>query len=272
MDISRQCVPIKEAARISPKLGSKLKNGKIDLGDSQALLEYNKAVLQIKFGLKIKVPPGHLIPTVCLRYAFIQEVIKSEQKVLEVGTGSSAILAMIMGRIGCKVVATEANKENFLFAQKNVENNNLERLVELRLCAPDEILYNVVKENEVFDRIIAYPPQYSKSQPVRFHQAQRGFGGDELELIGGREGFEFSMKLVQELVESSVLASNGFLALLILNNELVEKLITELRNMKWSYQILEVIAGTRQRYIVKTSPSIEITKFRQELENVFDNR
>jgi hypothetical protein len=80
------------------------------------------------------------------------------------------------------------------------------------------------------------------------------------------------MRLVQELVESSVLVSNGFFALLILNNELVEKLITELRNMKWSYQILEVIAGTRQRYIVKTSPSIEITKFRQEPENVFDNR
>lgn len=244
----------------------------MDLGDSQALLEYNKAVLQIKFGLKIILPPGHLIPTVCLRSAFIQEVIKSEQKVLEVGTGSSAILAMIMGTMGCNVIATEANKENFLFAQQNIKRNNLERLVELRLCAPDEILFNVVKENETFDRIIAYPPQYSNNQPVRFHQAQRGFGGDELELIGGREGFDFSVRLVQELVESSVLASNGFLALLILNNELVKRLITELRNKKWSYQILEVIAGTRRRYIIKTSLSIEITNRRKEEESIFDNK
>jgi 23S rRNA A1618 N6-methylase RlmF len=282
LDISRQCVPIKEAARISPKLELKLKNGKIDLGDSQALMEYNKAVLQIKFGLKIKVPPGHLIPTVCLRSAFIQEVIKSEQKVLEVGTGSSAILAMIMGRMGCKVVATEANKENFLFAQKNVENNNLERLVELRLCAPDEILFNVVKENEVFDRIIAYPPQYSKNQPVRFHQAQRrfgrmkllmnyglgeekrskeqsssllrGFGGHPLELFGGKKGFEFSLQLIHELSErfGNIITDNGGIGFLLLNIELAERIATALEDIGWRFEVIEVIAGTRKRYIVKT--------------------
>ncbi|MFX0115280.1 MAG: RlmF-related methyltransferase [Candidatus Hodarchaeota archaeon] len=257
IDLTRQCVPLKEAAQTNSTLASMLKDGKIDLGDSHALSEYNKTVLQIKYGLEIQLPPGHLIPAVCLRSAFIQEVITPGQHILEVGTGSSAILAMIMGTIGCKVVATEANERNSLFAQRNIEKNGLESQIELRSCTPDKILSGVVKENERFDRIITYPPQYGKNWPVRFHGSQRGFGGQALELIGGNEGYEFAIHLVQELTETSVLNSRGIIALLVLNTELISKLAEEMRNMKWHYQIIEILAGTRHRYIFKGAPTDE---------------
>lgn len=251
IDLRHQCIPIEEAAHKNPKLKSLLRDGKIDLGDPKALSEYNKTVLKLKYDLEVQLPPGHLIPASCLRSAFIQEVITPRQNILEIGTGSSAILAMIMARMGCKVVATEANEENILFAKRNIKRNSLERLVELRECAPDEIVVGVAKENEKFDRIIAYPPQYRNDRSIRFHRAQRGFGGDQLELIGGKQGHEFSARLLYELAKNAVLVDNGSIGLLLLNIELTERITAVLRQMKWHYKIMEIIAGTRKRYIIK---------------------
>jgi methylase of polypeptide subunit release factors len=232
-------------------LKSLLKAGKIDLGDPKALSEYNKAVLKLKFGLEVQLPPGHLIPAGCLRSAFIQEVIRPKQNILEIGTGSSAIIAMIMATMGCKVVATEANEDNIRFAKKNIKRNNLEALVELRKCAPDEIVTNVVKEKEKFALIITYPPQYSRNHRINFQRVERGFGGDQLELIGGQKGYEFSVRVINEAAKNAVLADNGSIGLLLLNIELAERVTAALREIKWNYEIIEVIAGTRKRYIVK---------------------
>ncbi len=239
---------------------SLLKAGKIDLGDPKALSEYNKTVLKLKFGLEVQLPPGHLIPAGCLRSAFIQEVIGPKQNILEIGTGSSAILAMIMATIGCKVVATEANEDNIRFAKRNIKKNNLEGLVELRECAPDEIVTGVVKEKEKFAQIITYPPQYSRDHRIHLHRVERGFGGDQLELIGGQKGYEFSVRMINEVAKNAVLVDNGRIGLLLLNIELTERIIDALREMRWNYEIIEVIAGTRKRYIVKAVQSSKLSE------------
>ncbi|MFW9914431.1 MAG: RlmF-related methyltransferase [Candidatus Thorarchaeota archaeon] len=260
IDLRHQCVPIEEAAHRNPKLRSLLKAGKIDLGNSKALSEYNKTVLELKFGLEVQLPPGHLIPAGCLRSAFIQEVVSPKQSVLEIGTGSSAILAMIMATMGCKVVATEANEDNIRFAKRNIKKNNLEGLVELRECAPDEIVTDVVKENEKFSRIITYPPQYSKDRRIRFHGVERGFGGDRLELIGGQKGYEFSVRMINEVAKNPVLDDNGTIGVMLLNIELAERVTAALRETGWNYEIVEVIAGTRKRYIVKAGQSSKLSE------------
>ncbi len=247
--LEKHCIPLNIAARENIRLLSYLKNGKIDLGDSKALIEYNKTVLRLKYSLNIDIPPGQLIPAVCLRSLFIEKSIKPDLNILEIGTGGTAILAMMMARMNCKIVATEVNELNFNYAKKNVKKNHLGHLIKVCKAPKNKIIKNVIQEG-IFDRIISYPPQYSIDKPMEFSNTHRGFGGTYDELIGGKKGYEFSLQLLDEICNCTILRPNGYVSLLLLNKKILKGIIETLKEeFKGRYRIIEVKAGTRVRYI-----------------------
>ena len=119
-------LPFKEAIQRCPTLGRYATKGKnrIDLGNSKALLLYNRLVLKDFMSLDFTVPPGYLIPTVCSRWQFVSWIIpeKTPLKVLEIGTGASAILAIMFAKIGCHVEVTEIDE---IACQNALHNINL---------------------------------------------------------------------------------------------------------------------------------------------------
>jgi len=106
---------------------------KFDLGDPETLSELNKCLFKELANLVIKLPKGHLIPSYSLRMAYVKTInelltnknINSSYPIIEIGTGASAAIAMLLAKYNKKVLATEINEISFQLAQKNVMKNKL---------------------------------------------------------------------------------------------------------------------------------------------------
>ena len=103
---------------------------KFDLGDPRVLSLLNKYLFKEVVDLDINVPEDFLIPSLGIRHAysdFIANRIKSNKPIIEIGTGASAAIAMILAKKYDKqVLATEINSTSFEMANANIVTNNLE--------------------------------------------------------------------------------------------------------------------------------------------------
>ncbi|MHA1226038.1 MAG: RlmF-related methyltransferase [Candidatus Hodarchaeales archaeon] len=197
-------LPIKEALRKYPYLKNYVFNGKIDLGSPKALLAYNRAILHDFMNLGFDIPEGYLVPTVCSRWYFIKwvhEQTGSNRRILEVGTGSSAILALMLARLGHIVVATELDEKAYQYACENVEKNHLENKIKVIKSKSDRLIIKELFDTlEDFDAIVTNPPQYDIDYFLKKNDKNgRGFVGTRLELLGGEKGHEFIMQLLAEV-------------------------------------------------------------------------
>ena len=127
--IDKKCgVPVVEALNKCPELSTFLISpNRLDLGNTDALLLYNQLVLRELLGLEFSLPKGYLVPTICSRWEFIKFVLGTFKtpptSVLEIGTGASAMLAMMLSRLGMKVIATEINEGAYKSALVNLSQN-----------------------------------------------------------------------------------------------------------------------------------------------------
>ncbi|MFW9778002.1 MAG: RlmF-related methyltransferase [Candidatus Heimdallarchaeota archaeon] len=195
-------VKIKDALRLIPDL-KVIKGGqtnRIDLGDPITLLLYNRLILKDFLNLDFSIPKGFLVPTICNRWAFVDWILQEHPSyVLEVGTGASAILALMFAAMGCKVVATEINKDAFLSAEENVVRNSFQELIVLRYVKdPKHILADLFQSIEQFDAVVCNPPQYDHEYFQNQLRSKKGFLGQESELVGGIEGTEFLRRFLKE--------------------------------------------------------------------------
>jgi hypothetical protein len=72
IDIKPWCIKLKIAAEMSQNLKNLIdENGRIDLSESYAINEYNKAAFKVMANITIEIPDGNLIPTACLRQAYL---------------------------------------------------------------------------------------------------------------------------------------------------------------------------------------------------------
>ncbi len=112
------------------KKGDKLR---IDFKDKEALMEYNKTILNVLFGLDIEFHKNGLIPTPINRYLFIKSTFETLKNlgiekpiVLEIGTGHSAIISLLIKKFyDAEVYATEVDDEFINFAKRNIETVKL---------------------------------------------------------------------------------------------------------------------------------------------------
>ncbi|MFX0150606.1 MAG: RlmF-related methyltransferase [Candidatus Hodarchaeota archaeon] len=200
---SKKCgLPIKEALKLEPDLKRYIiRDNQIDLGNTEALLLYNRTILRDFLSLDFTLPTGFLVPTICSRWSFVKWVLTRIQPkiVLEIGTGASAILALILARIGCQVEATEVNKVAFKSAYNNISLNGLKYKVKLIKTEKKRIIRCLYTSLEKFDAIICNPPQYNKKFYDQLYSSDRGFVGQESELVGGQNGHEFIIQLINEI-------------------------------------------------------------------------
>ncbi|MHA2224304.1 MAG: RlmF-related methyltransferase [Candidatus Hodarchaeales archaeon] len=199
---TKKCgMPLKEALQRFPELKKfESKKNQIDLGNTEALLLYNRLILQDFLSLDFTIPFGFLVPTICSRWSFVEWMLQDRPTtILEIGTGASAIIALMMAQIGCTVEATEINETAFQSAQKNIKLNELESNITLLKTITGIISENFDSINK-FDAIICNPPQYDQNFLSSSQSSTlRGFGGQKLELVGGEKGDEFIKLLLEEV-------------------------------------------------------------------------
>lgn len=251
LDISKKCVPIKQAIKEYPLLQKYACEGKLDFGNSDALRLYNIAIAKIMFNLDINLPIPNLIPTICLRYYYVKVVFKKTnfKKLLEIGTGSTAIMAMIAAKqFGAKVDATEINTESINNANIVIERNNLSSYINI-IPSQGEILEGILGDTS-YDALICYPPMYPEYNRKEYTNRRklRGFQGNASEMIGGGEdGFDFISQLLFELIKHR--NKIQVFTLLNIQKSHAHKTNQFLQNHQIENEVIQIKAGNRIRFV-----------------------
>jgi methylase of polypeptide subunit release factors len=251
--IDKKCgVPVVKALAVCPDLLRYLTSPtQLDLGNPDALLLYNQLILQEFMGLKFSVPKGFLIPTICSRWEFIKFVLedleKTPESIIEIGTGASAILAMMLGFLGLKVKATEVNEEAYKCALANIRQNKLSEKIEL-IKSDGEIVTNLFHNLISVDAVLCNPPQYDERYYQDHYDSPRGFKGEYSELVGGEIGHEFIMSLLSEVDHFSHPPPVYFQLTL---PKLQAKLEEDLNKGKFSFSVNKKKIGNRLRLYYK---------------------
>ncbi len=252
-----------------------------------SLLTYNYYIAKDIYDLDIVFEPERaIIPTPGLRYRFLevsleglgfkklepytsvwvspkdkeneenedQENRKEEKKkdfkqpeVLEIGTGASAIIALLAAEhFNCKVMATEIDAEYISYAQKNIERNGLSKQITL-VKSQGNIIQDLIEEGRKFDLIISNPPYYPE-----LPEKESVWGGAKHELLGkGTYGEKFIIRMIREGLHH--LKKGGLIAVIIPKKLQKTLIATEnfLKNNNVVYDILGLKAGNRIRYVFR---------------------
>jgi len=231
-------LPIGEAVKIFPELGKYLdERGKLDFSNREARILYNRAVARALFGLDIEYNPRGLVTPPISRYIFLKTFLREGEKVLEIGTGHTAMMALMAEKLfSCRVTATELDNEFFEYAKANIKRNNAKvNLVK----SNGEIIKNVVSEGERFDVIFSAPPYYER--PTKGVLTEReGVGG-------GKYGESFSNRLLTEALD--YLKSGGRVALFLPDKEaLLQAISKHAEKLGYSVKDIKFRVGTRWRH------------------------
>ncbi len=231
-------LPVREAVKLFPELEEYIdERGRLDLSNRKARILYNKAIAKALFGLEIEYHPRGLVTPPISRYLFLKTFLKGGEKVLEIGTGHTAMMALMADKLfNCKVTATELDDEFFEYARRNIERN----LVKVRLIKSDGgIIRGVIPEGELFDVIFSAPPYYER--PTRGVLTEReGVGG-------GEHGEAFSVRLIEEAMD--YLKPGGKVALFLPDKKPLIKAIEEKgKALGYSARDVKFEVGTRWRH------------------------
>ncbi|NJE11102.1 methyltransferase domain-containing protein [Thermococcus sp. MAR1] len=231
-------LPVKEAVNLFPELKDYLdERGRLDFSNREARILYNRAIANAVFGLEIEYHPGGLVTTPVSRYLFLKTFLRGGERVLEIGTGHTAMMALLAEKLfNCDVTATELDEEFFEYAKANIERNGAR--VQL-IRSNGGIIRWVIPEGEKFDVVFSAPPYYER--PTKGVLTEReGLGG-------GKHGEAFSVRLIEEAQD--YLDPKGKVALFLPDKEPLIEAITE-KGEELGYQIRDVRfrVGTRWRH------------------------
>ena len=122
----------------------------------------------------------NLIPTAVIRRLIVSVILDYVQptRVIEIGTGATAIMALLLAKHKVSVIATEIDDYSYVSAQKNVYLNNLNDSITL-VKSEGEILSYLEKFFPV-DCVLSLPPYYGNETKNQIRK-KRGFRGKDSE-------------------------------------------------------------------------------------------
>jgi 23S rRNA A1618 N6-methylase RlmF len=244
-------LPFKDLVERYPDLNAFLTSvdpPKFNLGDPFVLSRINTILFREILDLEIRVPEDFLIPSVGVRHAFCDYVVsqlKSDKVILEVGTGASASMSLILAKkYGKNIIATEINPLAFDFAKMNAEMNNLDEQIKFEM-SKGEIISELIPQGH-YSALICNPPIYEEDL-TRLDKL-KGWRGIKDELMGGgKDGLLFTNQLIKESFETEGVEID-FIALLMFNLAQIKLLLSSLPK-ECKYEVVQINSGTRKRFI-----------------------
>jgi methylase of polypeptide subunit release factors len=213
----------------------------------EALLKYNYYIAKDLYGLEIEFEQDNaIIPTPVMRYSFLKHILKPHATIIELGTGASAIIAMLAAKhFDAKVYATEIDLQYIQIAKENIKRNHLEEQISI-IDSKGKYLDGVIPSDMKVDYIISNPPYYEKIRSPKFL-----WGGKETELVSGEFGEAFVIRM---LVEGwKYLNTPGMISFIIPKTRpetlcAVENFLT---HFKLENDVFGLKAGNRTRYVFR---------------------
>ncbi|XP_071524224.1 RNA N(6)-adenosine-methyltransferase METTL16 isoform X1 [Panulirus ornatus] len=133
----------------------------LDFKSPKALRALTTCLLDQDFGLQVNIPDDRLVPTLPLRFNYllwIEDLLThaahrdSKQTVIGADIGAGA--ACVYPLLGAKhfrwcMLATESDQLSYTSAQANVQNNNLQDSIIVKMVEKDSIFMGVLDQEEV---------------------------------------------------------------------------------------------------------------------------
>ncbi len=164
---------IEEVIKLEPVLKKFLVKKGIDFKSKEALRLYNLLIAREKYGLNLELHENALTPTPPLRFTFLKETITLKSDVLEIGTGASAIIALLAAKhFNAKVLATEKDPQLYEYAKLNVKKNRLEDCVKIILIEKNNPIKGTISEDIKFDAILSNPHGTKKKKHKEKHSQE----------------------------------------------------------------------------------------------------
>ncbi len=181
----------------------------INFADPAAVNALNRALMADVYGLQWSIPPGALCPPIPGRSDYIHHLADllsggddaaiprgPEVKILDIGTGASAIFPMIgAAEYGWSFVGTEIDQSAQRWARQIVRvNRGIAKLIEIRLQPDASACFaNVVTPRESFAACMCNPPFHASAEEAAAgsQRKQRNLGirrADRALNFGGRAG------------------------------------------------------------------------------------
>lgn len=149
-------------------------NQTIDFSNPEAVKALNTALLYTHYDVKFwEFPDKNLCPPIPSRADYIHHLadllrrshLESDVKVLDIGVGASCIYPLLGNSIyNWSFVGSDIDEKSLQIAQKIIDKNNLENVIELRLQRDyQHILKGILNPSDKFTASVCNPP-FFKSQ------------------------------------------------------------------------------------------------------------
>ncbi|KAI8739325.1 methyltransferase protein 16 [Biomphalaria glabrata] len=142
----------------------------LDFKNAEALRALTTCLLIEDFGLSMELPSDRLVPTLPLRLNYIhwlEDIVGKEENKwgIDIGTGASCIYPVLAASMNkWHFLATEADDENFVYANKNVSANNLQDYINVLQVTSEDILVAPLQsftQTNKFDFCMCNPPFFA---------------------------------------------------------------------------------------------------------------
>ncbi|KAH9501835.1 Methyltransferase-like protein 16 [Dermatophagoides farinae] len=140
----------------------------IDYGDIGALRSLTQTLLKKDFHLNVQIPEQRLVPTLPMRLNYIlwiEDLLEHcrlcyQIKAIDIGTGSCAIFPLLATTLNpeWRFIATEIDPINLDYANKNVQNNNLNNRITIYDNHNIDTIFKHLVQNCHFTFVMTNPP------------------------------------------------------------------------------------------------------------------
>lgn len=139
----------------------------IDFRNKKSILTLTQAFLSRDFNLTLSMPEDdRLIPPIPQKLNYIlwlEDLFGNgrDHKIrgIDIGTGSSCVYPLIGARKnGWEFLATEIDEVSKEYAERNVRDNKLGHLIDVRLVGREDVLCGVMKDESDFSFCMCNPP------------------------------------------------------------------------------------------------------------------
>lgn len=251
-------------------------NQTIDFSNPEAVKALNTALLYTHYDVKFwEFPDKNLCPPIPSRADYIHHLadllrrshLESDVKVLDIGVGASCIYPLLGNSIyNWSFVGSDIDEKSLQIAQKIIDKNNLENVIELRLQRDyQHILKGILNPSDKFTASVCNPPFFKsradaldatktklKGLGKKSDKVIRNFSGTPKELCyaGGEKAF-----LHNYLYESSQFPKQCYwFTSLVSNVSHVRSLEASLKKLgATEFRVLDMIQGNKVSRVVAWS-------------------
>ncbi|KAF6203890.1 hypothetical protein GE061_002226 [Apolygus lucorum] len=179
---------------------------RLDFRNQGSVWALTKSLLHRDFGLKVEIIPDRLVPTLPLRLNYLlwlEDLFNANPFVfkkisgIDIGTGALCIYPLLAWKhLSWRMMGTETDEHSCQCAQLNIEKNNLEEHVSVKLVSSDTYLVGAVEDDQTYDFCMCNPPFHKENTAPKARNPDRHGPRNaptgtktEISVTGGEEAF-----------------------------------------------------------------------------------